>query len=325
MVDKAVLALGAIDEELFRDHDVARTLISQRRNALESAMYNYGLLRGQEPSEEQLKAFFEENRDKYRQLGLIRARDVVTDSREDAQKAYRRLSKGGVKDSWPYVVKDLCVNKDLREKEGEVGWFNKGGFVPFIRNSQIFSAKVFDLQDGLNPPMQVAERWHVVEVLSRQPERPMTFAEARDQVFKDMMPGFQDAIVKDYLLAARKNYGVEMFGEYAPGKGMTADEVFARALALKDGQEKIDLFTMIHTDYPNSDRADDALFMSAMVAIEEWEDTRIAGRYLTMLLDEYPTSEMVDDARYLRENLTNPQVIRRLRGGGPLKEPLSDD
>ncbi len=320
MVDKAVLALGAIDRELYRDPDVARQLIALRRNTLEDAMTNYGLLRGVQPSEEELKEFFKENRDKYRQLGTVRARDVITKTREAAQQAYDRLQRGGPKDGWPYVVHDFCVNEQVKERDGELGWFNRGGFVPYVRDAELFTTRAYDLPDGLNPPVKIGDRWHVIEILSRQPERPKTFAEARDQVLKDMLPGYQDAIIKDYLLKARKDYGVELYGEYAPGKGLSVDEIFARAMALTDPQEKLDLFTLIHTDYPESDRADDALFMAAQVSLEQWLDTRIAGRYLKMLVDEYPQSELVDDARYLLENLNNPEVLSRLRGGGSVKE-----
>ncbi len=319
MVDQAVMALGAIDEELYRDQDVARALISLRRNTLDSAMRNYGLLRGQQPDEEAVRKFFQDNRDKYRELGLVRARDVVTLTKEDADEAYRRLQAGGRGNDFAHVVKDLCVNQDVKDKDGEIGWFNKGGFVPFIRNAKVFSSKAYDLKDGLNPPFKVSDRWHVVEILQRQPERPMTFAEAHDKALQEMLPGYQDAIIKDYLLSARSKYDVQMLGEYAPGKGMTADEIFARAMALKDPQQRIDLFTLIHTDYPRSDRADDALFMAAQVAIEQWEDVRIAGRYLKMLIGEYPDSELIDDATYLRDNLYNPEVIRRLKGGGPVQ------
>ncbi len=310
MVDEAVLALGAVDEELFRDQDVARTLISLRRNTLDTAMRNYGLLRGHEPTEEEIRAYFQNNPDKYRQLGIVEARGVETMSEEKAQEAYQRLLKGGKNNDFPSIVKEYSTNIDIKDKQGDLGWFNKGGFVPFIRNSNAFSAKAYDLKNGLNPPFKVSDRWHVVEILRRNPARPMTFAEARDKVSQDMLPAYQDGIIKDYLLAARKTYNVEMFGEYAPGRGMTVDEIFARARALPDAEAKLDLYTLIHTDYPKSDKADDALFLSANVAIETWEDVKIAERYLTMLINEYPDSDLIDDATYLRDNLHNPKVIR---------------
>ena len=72
---------------------------------------------------------------------------------------------------------------------------------------------------GLNPPFKVVNRWHVVEVLSRENSRPMTFTEAKNKVELDMMPAWQDAVIKDYLLSARQDYPVELMGDYAPGNG----------------------------------------------------------------------------------------------------------
>lgn len=309
MVEQALMVMGAVELELFRDQDVARTLISQRRYALDSAMRNYGLLRGKAPSDQDAQKYFTENRDKFRQLGLVKARHVETLNHEDAQKAYDRLRKGGPGNDFAHIVREFSKNADTAKIEGDLGWFNRGGFVPYVRGSNVFTATVFDMKDGLNPPTLIADRWHVVEVTSRQPERPMTFAEAQSQVIKEMTPEFQAAIISDYLLGARAKYGVEMFGEFAPGKGMTPEEIFTRAMALPKANDKLELLDMITTDFPESDRADDALFMAAQVAIEAGENLRAAERYLTLLIDHYPQSELVSDATYLRDNLYNPKVI----------------
>jgi hypothetical protein len=309
MIDQTMMVLGAVDLELYRDQDVARTLISQRRNALDTAMRNYGLLRGKEPSEQEVQKYFTDNRDKFRQLGLVKARHVETLTREDAQRAYDRLRAGGKGNDFPHVVKDLSRNPETAKTEGELGWFNKGGFVPYIRSGAVFTAHVYDLPVGLSPPLQIADRWHVVEVTDRQSERPMTFAEAKEQVIKEMTPGFQAAIIEDYLLDARTKYQVQKYGEFASGKGMTPEEIFARAMALPKAQDKLDLFDLIVSDFPQSDRADDALFMAAQVALEAGGNLRTAERYLKLLIDHYPQSELVSDAKYLRENLGNPKVM----------------
>ncbi len=149
----------------------------------------------------------------------------------------------------------------------------------------------------------------MVEVLKRENERPMTFSEARAKVELDMMPAWQDALIKDYLVSARKEHQVEMMGDFAPGKGLTADELFQRAMTVKDAGRKIELLNLIHTDYPESDRADDALFLAATVAIDTWTDVKVAERYLRILLEEYPDSDLAEDAKFLKDNLYNPEVL----------------
>ena len=309
MIDQVLMVQGAMDLKIYNDQDVARQLISQRRNTLDYAMRNYGLLRDNKPGEDVLRTFFENNKDKYRQLGLVMARHVECLSKADADLAYKRLMSGEFKNDFPHVVQEMSVNSDTKKEGGNTGWFSRGGFIPFIRDSEAFSAKVYDLDIGLHPPIQVADRWHVVEVTHREYERPQTFSEAKEKVAQDVLPGWQDAIIKDYLLEARAKYPVQMLGAYAPGQGATAEELFARAMAVGDPTKKLELLSMIHTDYPQSGKADDALFMSANVALETWQDLRIAERYLLMLITEYPDSELVEDAKFLRDNLYNPKVL----------------
>ena len=149
----------------------------------------------------------------------------------------------------------------------------------------------------------------MVEVTHREYERPQTFTEAKDKLLQDMLPAWQDGVIKDYLLSARTTYPVKMLGAYAPGQGATEDELFRRAMVVTDPEKKLALLSMIHTDYPTGSRADDALFISANVALETWQDGRIAERYLRMLIDEYPDSELIEDAKFLKKNLYNPKVL----------------
>ncbi len=309
MIDQALIVQGAMKLKIYNDQDVARQLISQRRNTLDYAMRNYGLLRGNKPDEEALREYFNDNRANYRQQGLVMSRHVECLNKADAELAYQRLQTGEYKNSFAQVVAEMSVNTDTREESGETGWFSKGGFIPFIRDSKKYADLVYDMEIGLHPPIKVADRWHVVEVSQREYERPQTFTEAKDSVMQDMLPGWQDGIVKDYLLSARVTYNVEMLGKYKPGQGATEDELFARAMAVGDAELKLELLSMIQTIYPTGDKADDALFMSANVAIEAWQDRRIAERYLSRLIREYPDSELIEDAKFLRKNLNNPKVL----------------
>jgi len=295
--------------KLYNDQDVARQLIAQRRNTMDLAMRNYGLLRDHKPAEKDLRAFYNDNKDKYRQQGLVLARHVECLTRADAEKAYQRATSGKVGDDFLHVVAEMSTNPDTRKEGGVVGWFSRGGFVPFVRNSQGFSEKVYDFEIGVHEPIQVGDRWHVVEVTKREYERPQTFKEAKNQVLVDMLPGWQDAIIKDYLLSSRKTYPVQMLGKYTPGQGATAEELYKRALAVAEVDKKLELLSMIHTDYPESDKADDALFMSAMLVQEKLQDLRVAERYLLLMLEEYPDSELAEDARFLSKNLYNPRVL----------------
>jgi hypothetical protein len=213
---------------------------------------------------------------------------------------------------------DMSVNKESMINEGSTGYFNKGGVIPFIDGSMKFTSEAYDLDIGLHPPFQILKKWHVVEILKRENERPSTFAEAKDKIEQEIMPSWQEAIIKDYLLEARKQHKVEMYGKFGPGKGLSADELFTQAMTITDPERKIELLNLIYTDYPESGRGDDALFMAANIILDTWRDARKAERYLNMLLKDYPDSELFEDATFLRDNLynsrgLNPKSIEELR------------
>jgi len=309
MIETAIMVKGAVEMELYNDPDVARTLISLRRKTLDSAMRNYGLLRDRKPSEEEMLAYFQNNRSQYRQLALLNVRDIEVMTKEEADEVYARLREGGKKNNFTLLVHEYSVNEDTKAEDGNCGWFNEGGQFPLIRGGRDFTKQCYQLEDGLNPPFRIADRWHVVEVLDKKPERPMTFKEAHSKLEVDMLPAYQDALIRDYVRAARERYGVTMAGRFAPGQGLTPEQLFTQGMNVADPERRIDIFRMIWTDFPDAKEADDAMFMAANVALEAFQDYKIAERYLNLLIKDYPDSELINDAKFLLDNLGNPAVL----------------
>jgi len=238
----------------------------------------------------------------------VAARHIQCNTREQAQAAYERLKAGGYANSWPNVLKDYSTNLVTKGMDGSLGWVSKTGLVPNVDNAKLLQEQISDWQIGLHEPIEAAGVWHVIEITERADARPQTFPEAKQRVMTDMLPGFQDALVKDWLKSEHDKADIEMLGKFAPGQGLTPEELYARAMAVSDPQTKVELLTMLQQDYPDDERADDALFMAAYAAMAAYKDLRVADRLLEQLLTEYPDTSFKDDAQYLRENLYNPAV-----------------
>jgi len=307
MVDDLLLAQGALEKDLQSVPEVGRTIISTRRMALVQAMRNLAIPDGQQPTEADIEAFFKDNRQQFLQQPTILARHIECLTLERAQEAYQQLKDDYRSYQFMKVAGDYSVNEQTLNNNAEVGWYNPTGTIPMVANSKEFIGKTANLDVGLHAPIQVGDRWHVVEILKKVPGRPMTFNEARDQALNAMLPAWNDNLVKEYLLQARKDSSVELLGQFAPGGGVDPETLMKRAALVADPEARIDYYRMIYTDFPESDRADDALFMSAMVSIDTYADRRMAQRYLDKLLKEYPDSELYDDASFMKENLYNPE------------------
>ncbi len=318
MIDEVLLVKGAMERKLQNREEVARTLVTQRRVTMVSAMKNLGIPEKNVPTEDELQSFFKDNRKEFMQLALIHARHIECLSFDKAQEAYELLKEDHSPFNFMKVAGEFSVNKKTLARDADLGWFNKTGMVADILGSNEFIEKTADLPVGLHAPIQVGERWHVVQILARHEERPMTYNEARDLVKSTMLPAYYDGKIKDFLLAARKTTPVEMLGVYAPGKGLSPEELMKRASAVVDPFVKLNYYRMIYSDFPTSDKADDALFMCTLVSMDTWQDRRMAERYLKLLIEEYPDSELHDDAIFLRDNMykpggMNPASIEELR------------
>lgn len=311
MIEQSLMVLGAVDRQLYNDPLVARSLVMQRRLTLDKAMRQFGLLKDAKPSEAQMKKYYEENIDRFHQQGLVRARHIELATKADADRAWARLQKGVAskdhKDDWEHVCADLSINEKTKKLSGDAGWMGDGTAVPLIAEGMDFSKAVFGMPIGFNPPIRVGDHWHVVQISHREFERNSSFDEAKDAIRNEMLPGFQDAIIKDYLKTARAKYGVTTEGRFAPGEGLTPEQLFERAKLNKDVLRRIDMLTMLADDFPESDRADDALFLAGNVAIESLEDLSVGQRILERLVAEYPKSELVGDARIIIDNLYDPK------------------
>ncbi len=319
MIDQTLLVLGAREMGLQNREDVARTLISQQRTTMVDAMNNIGVIEGNEPTETDFRAFFNDNRKEFKQVAMIRVRHVECMTEEDANTVYELISKNTSGYNFMKVAAEYSVNKASLASNCDLGWFNRNGIVPLVERGNEFIKLSFDMPKGLNKPIFVVDRWHVVEVTERMEERMMTFNEALSLVKNAMMPGYYDGLIKDYLLSARDTYAVSRYGKYTPGEGLTPDLIMARASQADDPGVKIDYYRMLYIDYPDSERADDALFMCAMICLDNYHDRRLADRYLKIMIKEYPESEMYDDALFLKENLYIPEAfsptsIEQLRG-----------
>jgi parvulin-like peptidyl-prolyl isomerase len=316
MVDDVLKLREAEKRKLERVPANARVLISQRRISLDNALTN-DLIAGKEPTVEQIRAFYEDNKDRYVRLGTMHAAHIECATEAQARAAYKEASAPGAQ--FTLLVNKYSINEETKINGGSLGWFNKGGFVPQMPESRAFTEAIWDCEQGVNPPREVAGKWHVVKVIDRQYDRPQTLEEAYDAVVRDMLPSYQTGIVKTWVDDARASAKVEYFGDYRPGKGRTARELLDRALALHDTQQKMDLYQLITEDYPDDPLTDDALFLAANEALDTWGDRAQASGLLSLLVKRYPASEYAADAQYMIDNMarpgfTKPQSIEDLRG-----------
>jgi hypothetical protein len=326
MVDEALLVREATQRKLYQDPTVSQQLISQYRYIMKLVMRDQELIKGRAPSEEQIREYFELNRDKYMREGAIHARHIPCQTKEDAYEAYDQIRRFQDEDPAMFarIVAMYSTNFESARQAGDLGWFTKMGFIPAIAYGKEFAEKIWDWTIDLHEPVEIGGEWHVIEILEKDFDRPLTLEEARDQVEKDLLPVFQLELLEDFLQQAKAEIEIEYFGNYRVGEGLSPRELFERAWYATSFDQAIDVFTLIVDEYPESELADDALFMMANRFLDERGDAPIAVRYLRRILEEYPHSELAEDSQYILEHIRDPDY-RRPRNLEDLKPTGADE
>ncbi len=307
MVDEVIRVRESENRQLHLEPVVSRVLIAQRREAMDLAI-RANLVHGAEPSIDEIRSYFEMHRDKYRRLGTMHASHVECETRADADRAYSDTAQKNR--AFATVATEMSINKDTKLEGGNLGWFNRGGFIPFVKDSKEFTELIWDFQPGINPPVEYEGHWHVIKVHERQYERPQTLEESYDRVVADMTNEYQRGIIDDWMRAALTDASIEYFAEFRPGHGKTAKELMERSFYTKDPQEKLDLLALLVDDYPESEYADDALFMAGNVALDTWGDRRQASVLFHELVKRYPESSYAADAQFMLDNMDQPGMVQ---------------
>jgi hypothetical protein len=311
MIDEALLVQEAFKRKLHRDPVVAQHLISQRRATLKMALTEMNLLAGKKPTEEQIRQHFELNKEKYLREGQMHARVIICPTRDVAYRAYNTVRMEPGDDAvFTRAVATFSVNLETVKQAGDLGWFTRQGFIPAMPYGQEFADTIWDWETGLHEPVLINGQWHVVEILDKTYERPLSLQEARDLVIKDLEPLLRDEEIAAFLREARKSTPIEYFGAYQLGQGHSDKELFDRARIASTPEQKIDLYNLILEDYPESDYTAATLFLLGNLYLDVWGDYPLAGRYFGRLCREYPESEYYADARYIMDNMRRPDFVK---------------
>ncbi|MBD3222393.1 hypothetical protein GF314_14255 [bacterium] len=306
MVDEMLAVRDAEERKLQLQPDVVRAMNVHYRMTMNQAHRN-ALVADVEPSIDQVREYFEDHRDDYVKLGTMHASHIQCASRARAQEAYEELQRGR---AFATVAAEYSENKQSLANGGSLGWFNREGFIPGIVDSDEFTVAIWDLELGVNPPIEHAGQWHVVKVHQRRPQQRQTLDEAYARVEADLLPVLQRDAIDAWLQGAREQADIEYFGEFRPGHGKTARELLERAFYAKDPQKKADILQLLVDDYPDDELTDDALFTLGNLYLDTWGDRRHASLYLTALVRKFPGSDYAPDAQYILENMDKPGFSR---------------
>lgn len=156
---------------------------------------------GPQVSIEEMKAYYDSHREEFRQPAMVRFRQIVTRTKEEADNIQKRLVQGG--DMAATVAQSFKVPASAGSSEP--GWFAKGDLDESIEKV-VFSLPVGKVSGVVETPYG----FHIFEVLGRKPEGVRSLPEAMTEIEAKLRYERQEAFYSDWLQNLRKAIPVKI-------------------------------------------------------------------------------------------------------------------
>ena len=196
---------GATEDELREQMKMRRLILRQVETA-------------GEPSEEEIRAFYDENRDGFAQPETVTASHILiafADGDDDAAKAAKRERLAGIRQQildGADFAELAAANSDCPSKNngGDLGSFGRGQMVP------PFEDAAFSQEPGqVGDIVETSFGYHLIKVTDHQEGKTPDFDEVKDRIAELLSAQRQRMVVAQYLEGLQKSAQIERFGEFA--------------------------------------------------------------------------------------------------------------
>ena len=302
-VDRLVLVAAAEAKGLDKSPEVTSRLMELRRSLLTAAYRNYMVEQLPKPTEEDIKAYYDNHHDEFVVLPRVNASWIKCATRKQAEAARARVVTKG--EHFGTVAREVTIDECSKKDNGLLGYFNPDGYVRCIGNKPEFSRRVFELEaDDVSEPFEWEGGWAIVKVHEKTTERQEPFSKARERIAARLRPQLTDSLLTAELQQLRQRVGVEILVDATAELAQkSAEELMTMATEASSPADKIEIYKVLLEKYPHHPRADEAQFMIAFVLSEEMRDFETARVEYQKVLDRYPDTDIRESVLYMIQNM----------------------
>lgn len=159
-------------------------------------------------SEDEIRSYYDANREEFQQPLMVRARQIVVATEEEANTLRTRILRG---EDFAELARLHSLSPDARDG-GDLGYFAKG------QMPEEFDEVVFRYRVGtISRVVQSPYGFHIFKVEDRTRPRLMKIDEVRDRIAAEIFESRQETFFKEWLDSLKKQARITVFPENLEG------------------------------------------------------------------------------------------------------------
>lgn len=200
LVYQALLYEDAMEKGMDKEDEFIQVVEKTKESMLKT--YALGkLLATAEVKDEDIKKFYEENKDAFKQAESADASHILVEEEDKAREIYEKIKNGG---DFEELAKEYstCPSK---EKGGNLGTFTKGQMV------KEFEDAVFENEVGtITEPVKTQFGYHIIKINQKNPARELSFDEVKDRIVEQVRRQKEQEIYNEKITELKDKYEVKM-------------------------------------------------------------------------------------------------------------------
>lgn len=156
-----------------------------------------------EVTEEEMKSYFDENKESFAQAEQVRASHILVENEETAKEVREKLDAG---EDFAELAKEYSTDTSNAESGGDLGYFERGQMVPE------FEEVAFAMEiDEISESVKTDYGYHIIKVVDKKEAAEANFEESKEEIkdivfnqeFQAQYPAWLEEVKVEYSI---KNY-----------------------------------------------------------------------------------------------------------------------
>jgi tetratricopeptide (TPR) repeat protein len=302
LIEQHLLYLAALDDKLDRSDEMQEKLRWMTMNALVAEYFSKEISPLVKIEPKEIEAYYASHPEEFVKAPVLRAQYLFTTDSLKAVGWEKRLAKGEV---FTKIAATESEDKATASSGGDVGYFNPGGYIKGVVDTEAFSKAAEKLELGVaSPIVRLSNGFAIIKVTEKNPQKTETLDEARRTIEAKLQSQKTDEAYKAAVEKLTKKYKPENYvRERLEKTTRTAEELWEMAQLESDPRRRIQYYRDIVNLYPTHKNAPEALFMIGFTYAEDLKDYVQARRTFDELEQKYPDSPMLESAKWMDENM----------------------